>query len=217
MKTLRMLCMAVLLAVTGSASAQETDHIIEQAKTVVASKMKDPDSARFTDVSLQAKGNMVCGWVNAKNSFGGYVGFRPFVAAGDYVEIRDDEDAGTLNNRGMFAILWSACRPFEAEVFGNTHVDLPRINSTKYCKGLRKTLSMVSETSPNCERDEEEAKTWLQSHTTASWVAMRCAQKGREVGSYSSAKSCVREEEADIVFRRGPRVGHPVDAARAGS
>lgn len=45
--------------------------------------LKDPDSARFGDIflaSVDDKGVItVCGYVNAKNSFGGYTGMEPFL------------------------------------------------------------------------------------------------------------------------------------------
>ena len=49
----------------------------------VANGMKDPESARFGDRMVAAKQPngliTVCGYVNGKNSFGGYVGMSPFV------------------------------------------------------------------------------------------------------------------------------------------
>lgn len=49
----------------------------------VAKGMKDPESARFDDKMADAKkpdGTItVCGYVNGKNSFGGYVGMSPFI------------------------------------------------------------------------------------------------------------------------------------------
>jgi hypothetical protein len=50
---------------------------IEEAKAAITKRLKDPESARFSDIVV--KGNNVCGLVNAKNSMGGYVGPRPFV------------------------------------------------------------------------------------------------------------------------------------------
>lgn len=44
--------------------------------------LKDPESARFGDMfaTRDAQGVVtVCGYVNAKNSFGGYGGMKPFV------------------------------------------------------------------------------------------------------------------------------------------
>jgi hypothetical protein len=45
--------------------------------------MKDPEAARFSDTmagARKADGTItVCGYVNGKNSYGGYVGMSPFV------------------------------------------------------------------------------------------------------------------------------------------
>lgn len=59
---------------------------IEQVKIGVAKGLKDPESARFGDAfNASDDGSMihVCGMVNAKNSYGGYIGEKPFYAAGD--------------------------------------------------------------------------------------------------------------------------------------
>jgi hypothetical protein len=57
------------------------------AKTAITSILKDPDSARYQDVLAHALpgtsgGNayVFCGLVNSKNGFGGYTGFKRFVA-----------------------------------------------------------------------------------------------------------------------------------------
>lgn len=50
---------------------------IEQS---VRRKLKDPESARFRAFTARKTeyGAIVCGFVNAKNSYGGYTGFAPF-------------------------------------------------------------------------------------------------------------------------------------------
>lgn len=55
---------------------------VEQAKKALAETLKDPSSAQFRNVRLTPykDGNVICGEVNAKNSYGGYVGFKSFVA-----------------------------------------------------------------------------------------------------------------------------------------
>lgn len=68
----------------------------------VRDSLKDPDSARFRSLELHASESAVpwkalCGEVNAKNSFGGYVGFRRFVASdssvmGVMVDVDSDRD-----------------------------------------------------------------------------------------------------------------------------
>lgn len=42
-------------------------------------QLKDPDSARLRDLFVNQDG-LICGQVNAKNSYGGYIGFQHFVA-----------------------------------------------------------------------------------------------------------------------------------------
>lgn len=52
----------------------------DELKARVRAALKDPDSAVFKDVRHVGGGRALCGQVNAKNSYGGYSGFRLFVA-----------------------------------------------------------------------------------------------------------------------------------------
>lgn len=54
-------------------------HVVAQS---VAEQMKDPNSAEFRNWHAfeSQSGLLVCGEINARNSFGGYVGFTHFVA-----------------------------------------------------------------------------------------------------------------------------------------
>ncbi|NLT88982.1 MAG: hypothetical protein GXW93_14035 [Pseudomonas lactis] len=61
------------------------------AETIVAAQravrraLKDPSSALFKDVYAnytEAFGVVACGWINSKNSFGAYTGFKRFVSSG---------------------------------------------------------------------------------------------------------------------------------------
>jgi len=56
----------------------DRDVRVSDAELLVAGMMRDPGSTRFSDVSLR-HGVWVCGYVNSRNGFGGYVGFREFV------------------------------------------------------------------------------------------------------------------------------------------
>lgn len=68
----------------------ELETILEQA---VKNRLKDPESAQFRDMKYwkfesvtEVEGGLfyVCGFVNAKNSFGGYNGYKPFYAVMNY-------------------------------------------------------------------------------------------------------------------------------------
>lgn len=64
------LALVLLLAACGSGTAAR--------ENAVAAQMRDPASVQFRDV--RAGRQTLCGEINAKNGFGGYVGFRRFIA-----------------------------------------------------------------------------------------------------------------------------------------
>jgi hypothetical protein len=68
-----------LLLVAAAANADDQQQI-EQAKQIAVYELKDPDSAQFRNMDVRDTGKdfAVCGEINAKNSYGGYVGYRQF-------------------------------------------------------------------------------------------------------------------------------------------
>lgn len=64
---------------------QEEAALIAKYQTKVANSLKDPNSAQFRDVKLIAGGKGICGEINAKNSYGGYDGFKVFMLGPDGV------------------------------------------------------------------------------------------------------------------------------------
>lgn len=78
---------------------------IEATKTTLTENFKDPGSAQFRNLRVVKfqTGKLVCGEVNAKNSYGAYVGFKPFVGGpikailletSEYSAIDEDANAG---------------------------------------------------------------------------------------------------------------------------
>ena len=64
----------------------KSDPTLAAARAAVARKLKDPGSATFDQLVLKTAPNtrgepmeVVCGTVNAKNSYGGFTGAKPFV------------------------------------------------------------------------------------------------------------------------------------------
>ncbi len=55
-----------------------TNAELKAIKAKVTSNLKDPDSAKVTDIRVNKDG-YVCGMVNGKNSYGAYVGKKPFM------------------------------------------------------------------------------------------------------------------------------------------
>jgi hypothetical protein len=88
-----------LLAVFGIAAAAFFTYrfyLIDQLRKPVLAQLKDPDSAIFRNERIIgtwiSKKAILCGEVNAKNSMGGYVGYKPFTSFGDqYADIGDSD------------------------------------------------------------------------------------------------------------------------------
>ena len=54
---------------------------IKNATEVIKNRMKDPESTQFRNLRIVTNTvgeKFVCGESNSKNSYGGYVGFKPF-------------------------------------------------------------------------------------------------------------------------------------------
>ena len=62
---------------------KEDEELIKLAQDDIMEELIDPDSANFRNEKIIRNDNglYVCGEVNAKNSFGGYVGFKPYFSA----------------------------------------------------------------------------------------------------------------------------------------
>jgi len=69
----------ILASAVASANIQQDETELEIAKIQVAVHLRDPHSAVFTNVRFLTP-KLVCGSVNAKNGFGGYIGFVEFAA-----------------------------------------------------------------------------------------------------------------------------------------
>jgi hypothetical protein len=55
---------------------------IAKVKANILESLKDPDTTVFRRITASPDGGMICGEVNAKNSMGGYIGYRKFVNIG---------------------------------------------------------------------------------------------------------------------------------------
>ncbi len=71
---------------------------ITKAKQEASSQMKDPSSVEFRNVEGYKRGDTglvaICGEINAKNSYGGYVGYKHFTSVAGIVLLNDLEGKG---------------------------------------------------------------------------------------------------------------------------
>jgi hypothetical protein len=98
-------------------TTQEAARLTAAAKSNIAAKLKDPASAQFRSLFLSAKEiesggktytmHTLCGELNAKNSFGGYQGFRRFAASpstpSGHIDAADDPSASAAFD----SIVWA--------------------------------------------------------------------------------------------------------------
>jgi ribosomal protein L37E len=69
---------------SGSKAKIDKSTLLVVGKLAVKKRLKDPDSAEFKDVFANVGENIsvACGYVNSKNSFGGYTGYQRFISNG---------------------------------------------------------------------------------------------------------------------------------------
>lgn len=65
-------------AATEAEIAEREKQAIPKGQEAVLAKLKDPRSAEFRNLRPAVTGLYLCGEVNAKNSYGGYTGFKKF-------------------------------------------------------------------------------------------------------------------------------------------
>lgn len=85
----KLLAAAILAGVFASATAKTEQKEILAAREAVKNYLKDPDSAKFKGEMLS--GTIVCGEVNAKNSYGGYGGSKRYMVQDGMVTLESQE------------------------------------------------------------------------------------------------------------------------------
>lgn len=72
--------------VAASIALSGCSHYESDAKQAVLEKTRDPSSVQFKGIVSSANNDsygqphpVVCGYYNAKNAYGGYIGFEPFI------------------------------------------------------------------------------------------------------------------------------------------
>lgn len=81
-----------IFAQEAAAPIEDQAALIADAKKKLERDLKDPSSVQYRDVYVVKPGTApyVCGEYNAKNSYGAYVGFKPFFSSGDKVMADSD-------------------------------------------------------------------------------------------------------------------------------
>lgn len=116
----KILLLACLASITTFTLAKNNESAFaKEAMTAVKNQMKDPDSTQFRnlrEIKNTVNDTVLCGELNAKNSYGGYVGYTSFSYSREGIAIISN------NNRGYETILnlakfnQSGCSGEKAEI-----------------------------------------------------------------------------------------------------
>jgi hypothetical protein len=102
--------MRKLIFITLIAALQVTPaaaDIIEEAKAALLDTLRDPDSAKFFFM-VERKKDIVCGWVDAKATDGGYAGKRKWMYShGEkFVYVDNDYGPDIITPQSAAMVVW---------------------------------------------------------------------------------------------------------------
>jgi hypothetical protein len=97
----------LIVGAAGAANPSEVSTAVRDGRAAVTRDLKDPSSVQFRNLFVVKKPfksddgktyqlYALCGELNAKNSYGGYAGFRRFTATTDVAFIEKEDDAGVF-------------------------------------------------------------------------------------------------------------------------
>ncbi len=96
---------AVSITGCGKTEAQKQEetnaNLVVMGEQYVRARLKDPNSAEFRNQFIGKKG-LPCGEVNAKNSFGGFIGFKRFIVVSKEMTVMEAD-----MKEGEFETSWS--------------------------------------------------------------------------------------------------------------
>jgi len=110
MKRIGMTATAIAALALAGCDQIESAKLQRKAEKAVAAQLRDPDSAKFTDVVVN--GSQVCGRVNGKNAFGAYAGAQKFVWHSGDAQIAnpDATDSAEIVRSCMTEKTWAQCQ-----------------------------------------------------------------------------------------------------------
>lgn len=80
------------------------EQLVARVESEIRARMKDPDSTQFRPGFADAKKKIVCGEVNAKNSYGGYTGFENYSYYNGRLHLQSDNPKAYLLGSGYCLI-----------------------------------------------------------------------------------------------------------------
>jgi hypothetical protein len=94
-----LLAVACALVWRPGARAWHAHQTTESAHQHITDTLKDPASVQWRGDMVSSDGDLICGTVNAKNSMGGYVGFKRYLASQTGYLVEDAGGAWPLTDK----------------------------------------------------------------------------------------------------------------------
>lgn len=145
--TLSILVMASCLTSMDTSAGPPSQKIQKIVIAAVKESLKDPESAKFSDLDSFVAGDLriTCGNVNSKNSFGGYAGKTGFAAMGSESSVFLVQFA----DKGAPGSLRSICDPVQARAI-TQKVDEKAASEAEAEKAARCSISTTVDSPGEC-------------------------------------------------------------------
>ena len=121
------MCVALTATACSPSNASRANAFnVEKAKAMIADQLSDPDSAKYRNLFIsefeEGKGTAasllsLCGEVNAKNSMGGYTGYRRFVVDERLALIDEGADDASAVQKSFNTLYAASCKSKIKEIF----------------------------------------------------------------------------------------------------
>ncbi len=101
---MRKILASLLIALACQAAADDQSAKVKRLRGQLTQFFKDPEAARFKDEFIV--GEALCGKVNAKNGFGGYVGYVRFISHPRFVMSYGNEAMFSKKDKSEASRIW---------------------------------------------------------------------------------------------------------------
>jgi hypothetical protein len=114
------------------------ERFVERVEDNIRRGMKDPDSVQFKTGFVDLKREIACGEVNAKNAYGGYVGFEPYSYYQGQYHLQSEDTKAYLLGSGYCLVTQA-----EQGIADAKKGDLPAADKEKLIKMYQKNIDYI--------------------------------------------------------------------------
>lgn len=204
---------AVLIVLSGCDLMPNDPSELKKVKSMVKEKLIDPESAQFSELKFYKSTKSGCGYVNAKNQFGGFTGRKRFVVLleKDVVAIAPDTDTKI----SAIPIIPDVPAILPNSVTSNNNAQYLQIASdwystvTKIDRDNRKfeSLDLESCTDSLPEQDENESVLQKQFQRIDNLFATALDHAIKEDAAFKNTIQHIEKENASLLIKKAQLSG----------